>query len=144
MNIKSIIIYLTIFIYSPLVKANIEISDKIVAGESTPMKLSSVSSDTISFTYRPNSIISFNDTIITSGTENEIIWTPERAGIVSISSKHSGSKNVSVYFNGISYSGIFVLILAALILFGGVLFSFKVLLEKEDGREIITNQFPDT
>jgi hypothetical protein len=74
-------------------------------------------------------------------------WTPDRAGIVALNVPEQGSRNVSVRFQGVSTSGIVVMLVAGGLLFGGAAFAFRLLFkdEEEDGTmDIDLDHMPDT
>jgi len=98
-------------------------------------------------TYRPNSAVTHRDTFRMQPAANIFEWTPDRAGIVALSVPEQGGKNVSVRFQGVSTSGIAVMIVAAALLFGGAAFAFRLLFkdEEEDGTlDIDLEHMPDT
>lgn len=83
-------------------------------------------SDTLTVTYRPNSSIPIVDHLPTGG-QGSIEWTPGHPGVVALSMPGGPSQNVSVRFLSVPWSGVMVLTLAGLILFGGIIFSFRKL-----------------
>lgn len=98
-------------------------------------------------TYRPNSAVTHRDTFRMQPAANVFEWTPDRAGIVALSVPEQGGKNISVQFQGLSTSGIAVMIVAASLLFGGAAFAFRLLFkdEEEDGTlDIDLEHMPDT
>ena len=78
-------------------------------------------------TYRPNSAIPIVDTL-TVGGFTSVRWTPERAGVVRVSVPGGPSRNLSVRFAALPTAGLFVLIVAGLILFGGASWAMYKLL----------------
>lgn len=84
-------------------------------------------SDTLVVTYRPNSSIARVDTLV--GARE---WTPRQAGVVKLQAPGGEAQSVSVRFDRTPVSGLFVLIGAGLILFGGAGFAFRKLLEDDD------------
>ena len=66
--------------------------------------------------WRPNSAIP--DTVSLDPTGTTFEWTPTRAGVASIVTPE-GSQNVSVRYSSYPATGIFILIVAGTILFGG-------------------------
>lgn len=114
-------------------KAQIEISPKSPSvGEEVTITLSEMS-DKIMIIYRPNSQVQIFDSIET-GNSSKVSWTPKNPGVVSIKS-NAHSVNVSVKYASISWSGLVVMVLAFLILFGGVAYSFAVLFRKEENMD---------
>ncbi len=98
--------------------------------------------DTVFVTYRPNSSIAARDTIRIGGFDS-MKWMPKQAGVVQIGLPGGASQNVSVRFTEPPVSGIFVLILAGLILFGGAIFAMRALFS--DGAPLIRPEdIPDT
>ncbi len=74
--------------------------------------------DTVFVTYRPNSAVARRDTIRV-GEAQSMRWTPKRAGVVRIGLPDGTTQNVSVRFTETPLAGVFVLLIAGLILFGG-------------------------
>jgi len=73
-------------------------------------------------------------------------WTPKKAGVYQLLAG-SQSRNVSVRFSGMSWSGIGLMALAAALLFGGAGWAFRTLFR--DGEEEQTIDYdpihhPDT
>lgn len=75
--------------------------------------------------WRPNSAIA--DTVVLDPTGTSFEWTPTRAGVASIVTPE-GSQNVSVRYSSYPGAGIFILIIAGTILFGGAGFAMGKLL----------------
>ena len=75
--------------------------------------------------WRPNSAIP--DTVSLDPTGTTFEWTPTRAGVASIVTPE-GSQNVSVRYSSYPATGIFILIVAGTILFGGAGFAMGKLL----------------
>lgn len=98
--------------------------------------------DTLFVTYRPNSVLAQRDTIRIGGFDS-VKWTPKRAGVVQIALPGGASQNVSVRFTAPPMSGIAILIVAGLILFGGAILSMRALFS--DGAPLIMPEdMPDT
>jgi hypothetical protein len=117
--------------FSSQLQANIQLSDETpVKGESVAIQLDEPVSQVI-VTYRPNSLVAKTDTLRQEEPQQLFSWTPKWAGVVSLSTE-SSSKNVSVRFAGIAWSGIVVMAVAALFLFGGVAFAFSVLFSEDE------------
>lgn len=103
--------------------------EPVTVGDRTTLTFG-VPVDTLVVTYRPNSAIPIVDTIRVGGFDT-VRWSPERAGVVRLSVPSGGaSQNVSVRFDEPPIAGIIVLILAALILFGGAAWAMVKLLSK--------------
>lgn len=82
--------------------------------------------DTVFVTYRPNSAVARRDTI-RIGEAASMRWTPSRAGVVAISLPDGTRQNVSVRFTKTPLSGLVVLLVAGLILFGGAGWAMRML-----------------
>ncbi|PAP77777.1 hypothetical protein [Rubrivirga marina] len=95
--------------------------------------------DSVTVTYRPGAITAHAETF-TPGTA-AFEFTPTRAGVVSVASGDA-AQSLSVRFVGTPVSGLVVMILAGLILFGGAALSLRALLA--DGHEIDPTMRPDT
>ncbi|NNF56795.1 MAG: hypothetical protein HKN04_01000 [Rhodothermaceae bacterium] len=88
--------------------------------------------DAVKVVWRPNSAIP--DTVALDAAGSSFVWTPSRAGVATIqatSGEATVSQNVSVRYAGFPASGIFILIVAATILFGGAGFAMGKLLGGE-------------
>ncbi|HIG75015.1 MAG TPA: hypothetical protein EYQ24_10685 [Bacteroidetes bacterium] len=95
-----------------------------IQGQPVRVTLDAPTSD-VKVVWRPNSAIPDTVALDPSGTSFE--WTPTRAGVATVITPE-GSQNVSVRYSSYPGSGIFVLILAATILFGGAGFAMGKLL----------------
>lgn len=106
--------------------------------------------DTLTVVYRPNAAVAETEVIPITPAANTVAWTPKNAGVVALSYSNEGntvSKNISVRFEGVSYPGIIVMILAGLILFGGAISAFRTLFrdKEEDGTmDFDPDHLPDT
>ena len=85
--------------------------------------------ESVKVVWRPNSAIPDTVALDPSGTSFE--WTPSRAGVASIVTPE-GSQNVSVRYDSYPASGIFILIIAGTILFGGAGFAMGKLLGDDE------------
>ena len=83
--------------------------------------------DTLTVTYRPNSSIDVVEHVAPAAGSTTLTWTPQRAGVVQLATSDGASQDVSVRFSTPPISGILVLTLAGLILFGGAVFAFRKL-----------------
>ena len=90
--------------------------------------------DTVMIEYRPNSQVVKKE-YLTGDATNTFAWTPTSAGVVTIQAGNQ-SKTVSVRFPGASISGIAIMILAAVLLFGGATFAFRLLMKGKPIEEI--------
>ncbi len=101
-----------------------------------PVTLRAEAPDTVIVTYRPGSSIA--DTTRLTATTGPVTWTPTSAGIVQLSSPDAATRQtVSVRFETSPASGVFVLLLAGAILFGGAGFAFYRLTREEDPSPVI-------
>ena len=82
--------------------------------------------DTLFVTYRPNSSIPIRETMPVPDRQT-VAWTPRHPGVVALAVADGTAQNVSVRFQSVPEGGVFVLIAAGLILFGGVAFAFRKL-----------------
>ena len=98
--------------------------------------------DTVIFTYRPNSAIPVVDTLRIGGFAS-IKWKPVDAGVVRIAVPGGPSQNLSVRFAALPVAGVFVLVMAGLILFGGASWAMVRLLSG-DVPESHPERRPDT
>lgn len=124
----------------------IELSnEKPTVGEEVTVTLEAPSNKLL-ITYRPNSAVAKKDSIMLQAAGTSFNWTPKNPGVVSLAAGDK-SRNVSVYFAGISWSGIFTMLLAGCILFGGIFYAFRLLFQDaaEDGTlDLDPSQLPDT
>ena len=89
--------------------------------------------DDVSVVWRPNSAIPDTVSLDADGTSFE--WTPTRAGVATVVTtigEETTAQNVSVRYDEYPGAGIFILILAATILFGGAGFAMGKLLSDEE------------
>ncbi len=134
---KIVLLLVTSVLAMPLLlSAQISLSDeKPEQGESITVQLEAPASMLV-IAYRPNSSVVRRDTLFSDTPATEFSWTPERAGVVALSTE-SASRNVSVRFQGFSWEGLLVMVLAGAILFGGAIFAFRVLFsEAEEGQSV--------
>jgi hypothetical protein len=85
--------------------------------------------------YRPNSETTFTETLTPTDGAGSVIWTPRDAGIVTLEARASAadetpiaSRDVAVRFERFPPAGLAIMIIAALILFGGAGFGMTMLL----------------
>lgn len=97
--------------------------------------------DALTVTYRPNSTIPHAEVIPTNG-RTTVSWTPTNAGVVALS-VGTASMNTSVRYQSAPLSGIFVLLAAGLILFGGAIFAFRLLFQDDISAADVARR-PDT
>jgi hypothetical protein len=97
-----------------------------VVGEATALTFDAPV-DAVVITYRPNSAIPVVDTVRIGGFTS-IKWTPTEAGVVRVAVPDGPSRNLSIRFAELPLAGVFVLIMAGLILFGGASWAMTKLL----------------
>lgn len=95
--------------------------------------------DSVTVTYRPGAITAHREMFAPGSAAFE--FTPSRAGVVSVAAGDA-SRSLSVRFRGTPVSGLLVMVLAGLVLFGGAAVSLRALLA--DGHEIDPTMRPDT
>ncbi len=99
--------------------------DVLVRGEPVTVTFAEPT-DSLLVTYRPNSGIAYEEVVPASGST--ATWTPTRAGVVALATPAGASQNVSVRFDETPLSGILILTLAGVVLFGGAAFAMRALL----------------
>jgi len=91
---------------------------------------------TVQAIYRPGSEVSHIETVGVTGSDGSVAWTPEDAGVVTLKASIPSpagkepveeSRNLSVRFNGAPVFGVVIMILAGVILYGGVILGFRFL-----------------
>lgn len=104
-----------------------------VAGVATSLE-TPPEADEIKAVYSPSSRVESTQTIKVEkltppkpGKPYLTAWIPERAGVVTVTAGKA-SRNISVRFDGIPVGGIIIMVIAGLILFGGVFVSMKSIL----------------
>lgn len=90
--------------------------------------------DTVIIEYRPNSQVVKKEYLVGDAAKT-FEWTPSQAGVVAIQAGNQ-SETASVRFPGASFSGIAIMILAAILLFGGATFAFRLLMKGKPVEEI--------
>lgn len=110
-------------------KQSIKVADKFpTVGKRTVITLG-IPADKITFIYQPDAPVARKVTLETNG-RLEVDWTPEKAGVVTIKAGKA-SKDVSVRFDGTPIGGLIMMLLAGLVLFGGVAVCMTVLFKGE-------------
>ena len=102
--------------------------DVIVRGQPVAVTFAQPT-DSLLVTYRPNSGIAFEEVVPASGAT--ATWTPSRAGVVALATPGGASQNVSVRFDRTPLSGLIILILAGIVLFGGAAYAMRALLSED-------------
>jgi hypothetical protein len=86
--------------------------------------------DALLVTYRPNSAVVATETLAL--TDGRTTWTPTQPGIAVLSvgdGDQTVSRNVSVRFASIPWSGVLVFLGTGLLLFGGATFAMRRMLQ---------------
>ena len=100
--------------------------------------------DRVEVVWRPNSAVP--DTVALDATGTSFVWRPTRAGVARIAlitGEERVEENVSVRYDAYPGAGIFILIVAGTILFGGAGFAMGKLLGEEPP-ETLAERRPDT
>lgn len=93
-------------------------------------------------TYRPGSRVSHTEELGQTDGEGRLHWTPSDAGIVALEAELPAtgtapattlSRNLSVHFQGVPWAGVFIMLVAGTILYGGVILGFKRLTSGPQG-----------
>jgi hypothetical protein len=84
--------------------------------------------------YGPGSVLLYEDSVGITNAEGTVAWTPNEAGLVTLAAEIPGSDGpesvsttVSVTFGGPPVLGVLVMIIAGLILYGGIIRGFRSL-----------------
>lgn len=103
--------------------------------------------DSLLLVYRPNSAVAREEWLVSDQADGHFEWTPSDAGVVAMAAGGQ-VRNVSVRFAGVSESGIFVMVLAFCLLFGGASFAFRLLFSDPEAgkhtKELDVSHRPDT
>ena len=82
--------------------------------------------------YGPGSELLRETSLGTTDNAGKLSWTPEEAGLVALSAEAQGAdgpealaSSISVQFDGAPVSGLLVMLVAGLILYGGVIAGFR-------------------
>lgn len=140
--------------FCPPARASIEVSQVSPdVGERISLTFS-VPVDTLTITYRPNSSVAKTEILVNNPPATTMEWASKEPGLVSLSylDKSGGNaqrvrRDLSVRFDGISFSGIAVMLFAGIILFGGAATAFRTLFQEQDeGRPDVFDpeELPDT
>lgn len=124
---KYLISLFTLVLLCNITFANIQVSPDILYKDQPATITTETAVDTIVITYRPNSQVSVTEYLSASGPATAFEWTPTQAGVVAIQAGGS-STTVSVRFEGVSWSGIGIMAIAGILLFGGATFAFRLLM----------------
>ena len=82
--------------------------------------------------YRPGSAVEKLEDIGFTGVDGAVTWSPTGAGVVilqtvAVGDNPSYTSNLSVRYNGLPISGLVILLLAGVFLYGGVIKGFRSL-----------------
>ena len=99
--------------------------------------------DSVMLTYRPNSDLASTDAVALGGA-TDYRWTPRAAGLVKITTPGGVEQSVGVRFTGLPASGLLVLVVAGLVLFGGATFALRSLLAGPARDAADVEHWPDT
>ena len=102
----------------------------------------SAPADSVVVTYRPGAVTATSETFTPGAAVFE--FSPKRAGVVSVGAPGGDSQSLSVRFRGAPLSGVVVMVLAGLILFGGAALALRALLADGHRIEIDPTMLPDT
>jgi hypothetical protein len=138
----------------PIAGASIEVSNnEPEVGERITLTFS-VPVDTLTVTYRPNSSVAKTEILVNDPPATSMAWSSKEPGLVALhyvdksgDSLQGVNRNLSVRFSGVSASGIVVMVLAGIILFGGATTAFRTMFrEQEEGRPDVFDpeEVPDT
>lgn len=134
--------------------ASIEVSkDSPTVGERITLTFS-VPVDTLTVTYRPNSSVSKTEILVNDPPATSMEWSSKEPGLVALSyldksgeSPQRVRHSLSIRFDGLSGSGLVVMLLAGVILFGGATTAFRTMFQEQDeGRTEVfdPDEVPDT
>lgn len=148
------LLLLFLVIHTPIARASIEVSNqKPEVGERLTLTFP-VPVDTLTVTYRPNSSVSKTEVVAINPPATSVEWASKEAGLVALAymdktqeDPQRVSKNMSVRFQGVSGSGIVVMLFAGVVLFGGAATAFRTLFrEQDEGRPNVFDpeEMPDT
>lgn len=124
---------------SSILQASIDVSkDSPDVGERITLTFS-IPVDTLTVTYRPNSSVSKTEMLVNEPPANTMEWASKEPGLVALAylDKSTGSpqrvtRDLSIRFDGVSGSGIAVMLLAGIVLFGGATTAFRTLFQEQD------------
>lgn len=145
---------LCLVMIGPPAQATIEVSNvSPEVGERIQLNFP-VPVDTLTVTYRPNSSVAKTEIIAIDPPATSVEWASQNPGLVELTylDKRTNpatavSRNLSIRFAGLSGSGLFVMLLAGTVLFGGVVTAFRSLFRDEEETGTIDfdpEELPDT
>ena len=90
--------------------------------------------------YAPNSKVSSRQSVGTTDENGQLVWTPERAGLVTLTATQGeleSQKVVSIRYDRFKPTGILTMVLAGCILFGGIGAGFYLVLASGEPPEAL-------
>ncbi|WP_143473236.1 hypothetical protein [Flavilitoribacter nigricans] len=139
---------------SPEARASIEVSNHSPEVGETITLTFSAPVDSLTVTYRPNSSVSKTEVLVNNPPATSMEWASKEPGLVSLSyldrsggDAQSVRQDLSIRFEGLSGSGLAVMLFAGIILFGGATMAFRTLFQEQDeGRPEVFDpeEMPDT
>lgn len=116
---------LTLLLGAPLVAAQPTFSPEIPVRDQPVTVTFEAPADEARVIYRPGSVAA--DTVVLATSGAEVTFSPEQAGVVRVEAGDEALP-LSVRFPSAPLSGLFVMIGAGMILFGGAAFAMRALL----------------
>ncbi len=112
----------------PTAQAQFVDATVVPGGEVLDIVVPEGASDTLSVLYRPGATaLVSRETVVRDPSASTWAWQPQRAGVVRLSSG-GVTQNVSVRYQTFPIGGAVVMLLAGLILFGGIVVSMRTLM----------------
>ncbi|WP_420454499.1 hypothetical protein [Rubrivirga sp.] len=139
---------LAAFLAAPFLAAPLAAQDVVSITPDQPTRGETVTvtfdapADSVTVTYRPGAITATTETFTPGSTTFE--FEPSRAGVVSVAAAGGTGRSLSVRFRGAPLSGIVVMVLAGLVLFGGATLALRALLSDGHRIEMDPTAMPDT
>lgn len=108
----------------------ISLSDRFPTAEKATTIVVPPHAEEVEIIYSPGSKIARTEVVavepLAAGEPTQVVWRPQRPGVVQLSAGGESIK-ASIRFDGIPASGIAIMIIAGLILFGGASISLRAL-----------------
>ena len=111
---KYILSLFTLILSCNITFASIQVSPDILYKDQQATITTETPVDTIVVTYRPNSQVSTTEYLSAAEPTTSFKWVPSQAGVVAIQAGGS-TTTVSVRFEGVSWSGIGIMIIAGVL-----------------------------
>lgn len=114
-------------------QAGIELPEMVTAGQPTTVVVTSADGTPLAgmevkVLYRPGSQVSSSQTVGVTDAAGNIAWSPEHAGLVTLSGTSPDgtvlSSNFAIRFAGVPVSGVLIMLGAGILLYGGALRGF--------------------